>query len=156
MGLDMYLYATKQESRSQHYAYPKNTRLKCEYPKEFEYAKEFAFVARKTSYEIAYWRKANAIHKYFVDLSGRDDDCRPIQISVSDLVKLVELCKEVLKNKNKASEILPTQDGFFFGSTEYDDMYFDDIEETIKMLEPAILAMKELGAEWHLEYEASW
>jgi hypothetical protein len=43
---------------------------------------------------------------------------------------LVNDCKRVLDNHDLAEVLLPTKSGFFFGSTEYDDWYFDTIEET--------------------------
>ena len=38
---------------------------------------------------FAYWRKANAIHKWFVDLSGEEDKCQKIYVSGKKLLKLV-------------------------------------------------------------------
>lgn len=39
---------------------------------------------------------------------------------------------------DKASYLLPTRDGFFFGGTEYDEYYFKDLEDTKDILERAI------------------
>lgn len=36
----------------------------------------------------------------------------------------------VITNIDTISKILPTEDGFFFGSTEYNNFYLDDIKET--------------------------
>ena len=47
---------------------------------------------------------------------------------------LRNLCEMVLLKKYKACDILPTQEGFFFGSTEYDDLYFEQIKKTKKEL----------------------
>ena len=41
---------------------------------------------------------------------------------------MIETCKAVLEDHSKAEELLPTRAGFFFGSTEYDDWYFGDVE----------------------------
>lgn len=42
---------------------------------------------------------------------------------------------EIMTNSSFAEELLPTGSGFFFGSTDYDQYYMQDIENTIKMLE---------------------
>jgi hypothetical protein len=47
--------------------------------------------------EVMCWRKANAIHKWFVDnVQHGEDDCREHDVSRSQLVILMELCKKVL------------------------------------------------------------
>lgn len=49
--------------------------------------------------DVIYWRKANAIHKWFVDnCQGGVDDCRDAYISKEDLKNLYEICCEVLDN----------------------------------------------------------
>jgi len=82
---------------------------------------------------VAYWRKANQIHKWFVD-NAQDgkDECQESYVSYDQLVELRETCKLVLKGKNP--ELLPPEEGFFFGSTEVDQWYWEDIEHTIKQL----------------------
>ena len=41
---------------------------------------------------------------------------------------------EYIENPEVAAEYLPTQSGFFFGSTDYDQWYMEDIESTIEIL----------------------
>lgn len=85
---------------------------------------------------VFYWRKSNAIHKYFVDKCGDgDDNCKPMYVSYEDLAELRDLCREVLEDHSKAPELLPTCDGFFFGSLEYDEYYFQDLKETADMID---------------------
>lgn len=99
---------------------------------------------------IGYWRKVNAIHNWFVEnCADGVDDCRPIEICGDQLIKLRNLCQEVLNNRKKAADLLPTQKGFFFGSTEYDECYFDDLKDTIEML-------KNIDEEAYYTYRASW
>ena len=89
-------------------------------------------------FEYAYWRKANQIHQWFVDhIQDGNDDCRDYEVSGEKLLELVELCKQVLNRKDEefSKGTLPTQAGFFFGSTDYDDYYYEDLESTIKQLE---------------------
>lgn len=89
--------------------------------------------------QVAYWRKANAIHKWFVDNVQKGiDECQESYVEISDLITLWGLCQEVLKNPMRAEELLPTQSGFFFGDTAYDDWYFENLRETITQIEPLI------------------
>jgi hypothetical protein len=52
----------------------------------------------------------------------------------------------------RAPELLPPQSGFFFGGTEYDEYYFQDLEKTRKMIED-VLAEPE-GGDFY--YQSSW
>ena len=52
----------------------------------------------------------------------------------ADLEELLDVCHEVLCNHDLAEARLPSTSGFFFGSTEYDGYYFDDIEKTIDII----------------------
>ena len=89
--------------------------------------------------EVAYWRKANHIHKWFVDnVQGGEDNCNQYYVENSDLVNLLEVCKKVKEDPSKAEELLPTTEGFFFGSTDYNEYYMKDIDYTIEILEEAI------------------
>ncbi len=106
--------------------------------------------------EIGYWRKANAIHKWFVDnVQGGVDDCRESYVSIEQLGELLAACREVVSNKNKSKELLPTQSGFFFGNTEYDEWYFNDIEHTIEICENAIRD-SETDSWSDFYYSSSW
>jgi len=103
---------------------------------------------------VGYWRKANHIHAWFVEnVQNGVDDCRDYEVSISDLETLLEFCKEVLTHKDKAADILPTQAGFFFGGTDYDEYYFHQCEETVKMLESIL---KEDNSQAHFTYNSSW
>lgn len=101
-----------------------------------------------------YWRKANAIHKWFVDnIQNGEDDCKPYPVDKNDLVKLKELCQKVMANKEKASELFPAHPGFFFGTYEYDQWYFDSISRTIHEIN-LLLATFDDG--WDFYYQSSW
>ena len=46
--------------------------------------------------EVGYWRKANAIHKWFIDNCAEGvDDCKEVEVTEDDLKTLLSLCKEV-------------------------------------------------------------
>ena len=173
MGLDMYLEIRRDEYVSR---YTKSKTLKREWPKFIKdngpglVLSEPDMVSRKTTWEVGYWRKANQIHNWFLEHCGpRDgdtgeiiDDCRPIEVSVSKLEQLLGECKMVLADHSLAQVYLPTQSGFFFGSTDYDEYYFEDLEATIKILEPVIEFMHNIkdkckSNDWYdVIYTASW
>ncbi|RMD67339.1 hypothetical protein D6833_00315 [Candidatus Parcubacteria bacterium] len=65
---------------------------------------------------------------------------------------------QVVLNPEVCENLLPTQSGFFFGSTEYDEYYVRDLEYTKEVLEKAIA---DLDAEHPDEivayaYTSSW
>lgn len=134
--------------------------------------------------EVGYWRKANAIHRWFVDnCGGGRDDCQEIEVSREQLATLAESVRTVLGasklvdgvvtngysieaggewkpilepgktlvDATVASEILPTMDGFFFGSTDYDQWYIEDLELTAEICQRAL----ETEADYFI-YQASW
>ena len=109
---------------------------------------------------VAYWRKANHIHKWFVDnVQDGEDNCREYYVGREQLQQLVDECKQVKESLEKsnnsdtsvAEELLPTQSGFFFGGTEYDEYYIQDLDDTIKQLEPLL---QEESGEFY--YQSSW
>lgn len=53
----------------------------------------------KVEFEIGYWRKANAIHNWFVkNVQDGKDECQDATVSKKDLEKLLALCKKVVAN----------------------------------------------------------
>lgn len=102
--------------------------------------------------DVMYWRKTNAIHRWFVEnVQLGNDDCGLYYVEEEKLLRLVETCKEVLKDHSKAGELLPTCEGFFFGSTEYDEDYFEDLKRTVEGIEKAL---KEQQGDFY--YTSSW
>lgn len=101
-----------------------------------------------------YWRKANQIHNWFVQNVQRSrDDCHEYPVSRDQLKELLGLVDEVLADHSKSGKLLPTVEGFFFGSTEYDEWYFSDLEETKKILTEA-LADEDESIDF--TYQSSW
>ena len=138
------------------------------------------------------------VDQCFYDEYGRYNGSE-IMVYAKTLRELVETCKEVLassememrtiydewytpegvkkkpiefgfmKDTSVAQELLPTQDGFFFGSTDYDQMYVEDLERTVKELEAALenvvqdkkwdfKCRHKEEPDWYVEfrYSASW
>jgi len=157
MGLDSYLFAEKFLSLSDN-------------REEFEKITESLGLTglihhnaptARTRVEIVYWRKANQIHNYFVSLGDGEDNCEDIHVSREDLENLLTRCRLALETQNKPGEgpeaILPTKSGFFFGSTDYDEYYYYQLEYTSAKLEK-ILAHEDFKDNWNwgFVYQASW
>jgi len=201
--------------------------------------------------EVLYLRKANQIHKYFVDkFADGNDDCKPIYIELDDLKELKAICEQIIKesslavnilkggwgsifqkkdkkvklgkpdyeektfrpleekclselkagdcyfanegntlryieeiedkgdevriayqelylgkeieDKSLAEKLLPTQEGFFFGSTDYDEWYLADLKSYIEQVDEIIKDHQALiGSgvkDWDIDYyyQASW
>ena len=103
-----------------------------------------------------YWRKANHIHKWFVDnVQGGNDDCKEYYVSKEKVQELINLCKKVIKNPEQAQKLLPTQEGFFFGGTSYDEYYFQDCKETAKVL-AKLLKQDQDDHDVDYYYSSSW
>lgn len=101
----------------------------------------------------AYWRKSNQIHKWFVDnIQGGQDDCDSYYVPLEKLKDLREVCRQALFNKDP--NLLPPQEGFFFGGTDIDEWYWRDIKNTIKQID-RILALPELS-KLSFSYTSSW
>lgn len=162
MGLDQYLRVRKYIQRVD---WSKATQTEMPERPEFrtivratglqELVSDDGFTGAYVEVPAFYWRKANAIHHYIIrNHANGVDECQPIELSVGDVRDLVDTCGDVLANKNKASALLPTADGFFFGSTEYDDWYFESIEDTYVGLGKLLDKVEE--GEHYLVYQASW
>ena len=102
--------------------------------------------------EVGYWRKFNALHRWFVtNCQNGVDDCQEHYIGREQLETLLEQLLIIRNDHSKASDILPVTSGFFFGNTEYGEFYFDEIERTISVLEEVL---KENKGDFY--YQSSW
>lgn len=152
MGLDMYLKGRRYISSYSDQDQPMRDGVREHFP-ELQGGAWAENPVQEVTAEVGYWRKANQIHKWFVDnVQGGEDECRPHSVSREDLAQLREVCQTVLANPKKASELLPTGAGFFFGSTDYDQYYRQDLESTVAIIDRA-LALPEA---WDFEYQSSW
>lgn len=162
MGLDMYLKRyeyistldydddTKAHKRVKKFKVNIKKELDDGTTKDIEYEVDTPTSGIELEIPVAYWRKANAIHRWFLENTGQEEDkCQKIYIGGNQLQELVKLCEEVLADHSKAEELLPTQEGFFFGPTEYGDWYFEDLANTVKQL-------KDLNPALNYVYQASW
>jgi hypothetical protein len=155
MGLDMYLNATKHIS-GYDFCTKEEIKLYQNLLTIFD-LKDIQTHTPSASVKvtIAYWRKANQIHNWFVkNVQEGVDECQDSYVSREQLNELLEICKKIETDHSLAKTLLPCQSGFFFGSTDYDEYYFEDITNTIKQLE-SVLNNPTLK-DWAFEYHSSW
>lgn len=157
MGLDQYLEARRFVSGYSH-SKPEEKEL-------FKAITEAVGMSDKhderfatVSVNVAYWRKANQIHNWFVNnVQGGEDDCKTYFVSREKLLELENLCRRVAESGEPevAAKLLPTASGFFFGGTDYDEYYFQDVDWTAKRLaELASLPEGMNGFDFY--YSSSW
>ena len=105
--------------------------------------------------ELIYWRKSNQIFRWFEThcANGEIENCVPIPVTKYDLLQLLEDINIVLDDNSKAPELLPTQEGFFFGDTTYDEYYFEELMRTRNKIK-RIRGM--ITEETELEFVAWW
>jgi hypothetical protein len=159
MGLDMYLKKkTYIGAEYQH----RNVKGKIEITVG---DKPVNITFNKVSYieeTAGYWRKANAIHKWFVDNCQEEDDCKQHEVSIEQLKELLNLCKRVKADHSLADELLPSEGGFFFGETDYGEWYYQNIDDTIKIIEDVIVeeiidnVLVQVGTDAEFYYQSSW
>ena len=167
MGLDMYLNARIHVSKLDYSDWDRNTdewppptsqmfrSLEADAPTGLTKYSEFAGI--EVSYPVAYWRKANAIHGWFVrECAGGVDECQPIYVPREKLVELRDLCKSAVSEPAMAGDVLPPTAGFFFGSYEIDEWYMEDLNKTVEMLDHILDLIPEEEFDWSFIYQASW
>jgi hypothetical protein len=148
MGLDMYLSARRYTST--HTDPELNTKLKSiadvALPADGSHGGGI-----EIKRDVAYWRKANQIHAWFVaNVQEGTDDCGYYDVSMEQLTDLRDTCAKVLDkavtvkrgkvtvNQPLAEELLPTAEGFFFGSADYNQYYVDELKDTVEQLDKII------------------
>lgn len=154
MGLDMYLYRKTYVQNWQHE--PKKHKVIVELDgKERDDIK-----SERISYvteTMGSWRKFNALHNWFVEnVQEGDDNCAEYIVPIEMLKELRTILTDVKKNRGNdkiAEELFPTADGFFFGGTDYDEYYYDNIDYTLEILEE-IAKDEEVWRDY--TYRSSW
>jgi hypothetical protein len=152
MGLDMYLKAKNYLSNFDFAESDKELNTKIKEVLGLEHLND-SDASIEVAVNVAYWRKANAIHAWFVEncQDGRDE-CQESYVDREQLQELLDLCEKALIDKD--ADLLPPQSGFFFGSTEINEWYWDDLEHTAKVLS-AILNDEKLER-YSFYYQSSW
>lgn len=116
MGLDMYLLKRKK-FREGNNAYNELTK-------------------KLLSEEVMYWRKANQIRSWIVNNTIYEEkwNDEEVELTKETLEKLKADCETVMDDPSKAQKIFPTSTGFFFGSTDYGEWYFNELEFTATVI----------------------
>jgi hypothetical protein len=164
MGLDMYLEARKYVSKIDSKATTDydNPVLTEDYKKVVAFFPDWAtelsgFAGAEVSVNVGYWRKANQIHNWFVNECGEGvDDCKPFYVSADKLRELRATTEHVLANRTEAvaREHLAPASGFFFGTYEIDEWYWQDLENTKAILDKAVRLAED--EDCSIYYQASW
>lgn len=154
MGLDMYFTGKRRVSS---YSEPDKTisnKIQNEFSELVPFISNSCYpVVNEISAELMYWRKANAIHNWFVNhVQDGFDDCKPYAVSRTQLTELKEVCEKVLGWRELATDLIPPTAGFFFGSTEIDEFYWKNLEKTAE----AVTRILALPDSWTFEYQSSW
>ena len=165
MGLDMYLHAKKYVEKVNWQALQDNDELSYDSPEvvfplwnnivETAGMKDVAVDIYGVNVEVtcAYWRKANQIHAWFVkNVQGGEDNCGEYYVSHEKLKELRETCRQAIFAKDP--NLLPPQAGFFFGSYDIDEWYWNDLKNTKAKLE-RIFALPEMS-KLSFYYTSSW
>lgn len=116
---------------------------------------------KEITLDAGYWRKANAIHKWFVDnVQDGVDECQSSYVSFEQLKELKDLCNLILTAEGKEREsliikLLPPTEGFFFGNTSLDtpegmEWYLQDLTDTVAIIDK----LEEGKASFY--YQSSW
>ena len=100
--------------------------------KSMDEVKEFfdSFEEHYYAESDVYFRKVNFVYNFFSN--KLEDEC--CFADKSDIEELISRCDKVLADHSLAQELLPTRSGFFFGSTDYDDWYFNDVKDCRKQM----------------------
>lgn len=159
MGLDMMLYKAEREnitlpeypSHIPHIFGEQQSEDHEKLVREYWKATEHVY---DNSTEVAYWRKFNGLHNYFVqEIQNGIDQCQYTEVSKEQLELLVELIEESIIDQCPVPQLEPTS-GFFFGSTDIDEYYWHDMRKTLKMLNE-ILKETDFEKEMII-YHSSW
>lgn len=135
MGLDMYMYRVNKTNHSTKELIEIDNKV---IGGDNDAGIDFAPL-RKVEYlndrhsifsEVAYWRKFNALHNWFVThVQLGIDNCSMYEVPKDILNELLEVLKEVRDTENP-TKFEPTT-GFFFGSTLVDEYYWERVEMAI-------------------------
>jgi hypothetical protein len=182
MGLDMYLskktYVKQWEHNKPEEQFEVSVKLGGKPFKKIDSGR-ISYVTE----ELMYWRKANQIHGWFTSNTAEVTEEVLYRVTLEDLKNLLDTCKQVLGIMDKSNkkmvqvvsgwsggertysdvetfdcedeimELLPPTQGFFYGSSEIDEWYKNNIEETVEFLEKELPKCDEHD---DFEYYASW
>jgi hypothetical protein len=150
MGLDMYLYKKTYVKQWDHIKPEEQFQVSVKRGGKAYKAINPKLICYITE-EVGYWRKFNALHNWIIaNCADHVDDCKDVYVEMSSMEDLLTILHNVQLHNEDADRLFPTTEGFFFGGTEYGEYYFEQVSETIELLERLI---QEPGDYY---YRASW
>lgn len=156
MGLDMYLTAKRYlwSEQDKEVSQKVGEIIGVESDPETRFVGS-SLMVKSISIDAMYWRKANAIHGWFVEnCQGGRDECQETYVDRAKLIQLRDLCQSVLDNPDSTGDAdLEPRQGFFFGSYEKDEWYYQDLKNTVEGLTKALSLPEN---EYDFYYQASW
>ena len=146
MGLDMYLSAKR-------YLFSFNEHDKALADKiDAEVGLNSLGRTKEISREAFYWRKAWAIHHWFVmNAQYGEDDCKEYWVERNKLLELLDTLKKVDENPSLAEDILPLQADDDQGK----EWELEQVRRTIPALDK-LLNDENLKEHWDFYYQSSW
>lgn len=181
MGLDMYLYKKSYVQNWDHHE-PKEkhtiTVKLGENIREDIKPERITYIVE----EVGYWRKFNALHYWFVEnCQDGVDDGKEYYVTMNQLKELLdtlnrvknlldksklvskvsndwkgnEITVECYECEDEVMDILPPIEGFFFGGTDIDQYYKNQIERSIDIIQEVINETDD-GKSSEFRYHASW
>lgn len=110
----------------------------------------------------SYWRKANAIHAWFVDnCQDGVDECQESEpVHPEQLAQLAITCEQALAayqagRLNEAQQLMTPRPGFFFGGTDLDEYWAENMAWTAAELRRVVNAAIAVG-NVEFVYQSSW
>lgn len=158
MGLDMFIYKVRKTDHSVKELSKLDNNPKEDDPAIAEFLPLYTPFESMPDYksifkQVAYWRKFNALHQWFVThVQLGIDNCNLYELDQDVLRSCHDILEEAFYKKNHY--ILPPTQGFFWGSTEIDDYYWNNVEEAIQTISHLID-----DTDWATErlfYQSSW
>lgn len=140
-------------------------------------------ITERSDETLVQFRKVNFIQKFFKDKYEVPNN-KHVCITKEDLQELADLCEQVMDKfeewdgakealdsddqveppkhiQEYAEALLPTCEGFFFGSTDYDRWYFNDVKDVLKTVGKIIQEVEDTyevedADDYQLFYRARW
>lgn len=102
---------------------------------------QFIFYTKNGEKQEIYYRKINWLRQWMINNTDLQpaDNCKEVEIPLTKVQELYDECQNVLTHKTEANTKLPTMPGFFFGSTEYDEDYYEDVKYVKKTIAQLLL-----------------
>ena len=103
------------------------------------------------------FRKAPALHHFFLNHSEPNTDHSLHQLDIESLKELKSRAEQALKEQSNVDlleSLFPFAEGVFFGEYEYDDYFFEYLQDAINMVDKILKVSNLNDLEIYYEYDA--